>query len=46
MQTGGGLVEYVERFAGLAFAQFLGQLDTLSLAAGKRRRGLAEMNVT
>jgi hypothetical protein len=46
MQAGGGLVQQVEGAAGLAFAQFLGQLDALGLAAGERGGGLAEVDVS
>jgi len=33
MEAGGGLVQYVERVAGGAAAEFLGELDALGLAA-------------
>ena len=45
MQAGGRLVEDVERAAGGAPRQFLGQLDPLRLAARQRRRRLADMDV-
>ncbi len=45
VQAGGWLVQQVKRFAGLALAQFRGQLDALGFAAGKRDGGLAEMDV-
>jgi hypothetical protein len=45
VQAGGGLVEDVERAAGGALAQLLGELDALRLAARERRRRLAELDV-
>ena len=45
VQAGGGLVEDVERAAGLAAAEFAGQLDALGFAAGERGGGLAELDV-
>ena len=45
MQAGGGLVEHVERPAGLPLAQFLRQLDALRFAAGERGGGLPQVNV-
>ena len=45
MQAGGRLVEDVERAAGGALRQFLGELDALRLAARERRRLLADMDV-
>jgi hypothetical protein len=46
VQTGGRLVEDVERAAGVALRQLERQLDALRLAAGKRCRRLAELDVT
>ncbi len=45
MQPGRRLVQYVERLAGGALAELLGELDALRLAARERRRRLAEMDV-
>ena len=45
MQPGGRLVEDVERAAGGALGQFLGELDALRLAARQRRRLLADVDV-
>src|SRR6266702_8282251 len=45
MQAGGGLIEDVERAAGLALGKFAGQFDALGFAAGKRGGGLAERDV-
>ena len=45
MQAGGRLVEDVQRPAGARRHSSLGQLDALGLAAGERRRGLAELDV-
>ena len=45
VQAGRRLVEDVERPAGGALAQLLGELDALRLAAGQRRRRLAEVDV-
>ena len=45
MQARGGLVENVERAAGCAFRQLLGELDALRLAARKRGRLLPDMDV-
>ena len=45
VQAGGRLVEQIERLAGVGARQFGGQLDALGLAAGERRRGLAEREV-
>ena len=45
VQPGGRLVEQIERAAGAPFHQLAGQLDALRLAAGKRRRRLAELQV-
>src|SRR5437879_11617232 len=42
VQSCGGLVEDVERAAGLALGEFARQLDALGLAAGKSCGGLAE----
>src|SRR5207245_1233686 len=46
VQAGGGLVEDVERAAGLALGELASQLDALGLAAGKGGGGLAEGDVT
>src|SRR5208282_1734476 len=45
VQAGGGLVEKVKSFSGLALAQLAGQLDALRFAARQSHRRLAEMNV-
>src|ERR1700694_4390946 len=45
MEAGGGLVEDVERAAGLALRELAGQLDALRFAAGKSCGGLAERYV-
>ena len=45
VQAGGGLVEEVEAAALLAFAEFVGELEPLRLAVGKRVGGLAELEV-
>ena len=45
VQAGGGLVEQIERAAGLALAQFAGQLHALRLAAGERGGALAQVHV-
>ncbi len=43
VQAGRRLVEQVERLAGALLHQLAGQLDPLGLAAGERRRRLAEL---
>src|SRR5207244_3755539 len=45
VQAGGRLVENVEGLTGAAFAQLAGQLDSLGLPTGQRRRRLAELDV-
>ena len=45
VEAGGGLVEDVERAAGGALGEFLGELDALGFAAGERRRLLADVDV-
>src|SRR6266436_5770580 len=45
VQAGGGLVENVERAAGLAFRKLTRELDALGFAAGKSGGGLAEGDV-
>ena len=45
VQAGRRLVEDVERAAGVALGQFARQLHALRLAAGQRRRALAELDV-
>src|SRR5882762_2941595 len=45
VEAGGGLVEDVERAAGLAFRKLAGELDALGFAAGKSGCGLAEGDV-
>jgi hypothetical protein len=45
MQAGGRLVEDVQRAAGGALRQLLGQLDALRLAARQRRRLLADLDI-
>src|ERR1035438_7605103 len=46
VQSGGGLVEQVESLAGLALAEFAGELDALRFASGERDGGLTEVNVS
>src|ERR1700712_5020326 len=46
MQTGRGFVEDVQRFAPLRALQFGGQLDALSLAAGKLRGRLSQPDIS
>ena len=45
VQTGGRLVQDVDRAAGGALLQLAGELHALRLAAGQGRRGLAEPDV-
>ena len=45
VQSGGGLVQKVERLSRLALAEFAGQLDALSLSARQRCGALAEPEV-
>ncbi len=45
VQAGGGLVEQVERAAGLALGEFARQLHALRLAAGERGGALAQVDV-
>jgi hypothetical protein len=45
VQASGRLVEDIKCAAGRAPRELLGELDSLRLAAGERRRRLAEMNV-
>jgi hypothetical protein len=45
VQAGGRFVEDVERAAGGALGQLLGELDALRLAARQRRRLLADLDV-
>src|SRR6185312_6437678 len=45
VQARGWLVEDIQRAAGGALTQLLGELDALRLAAGERRRLLADMDV-
>src|SRR5262245_23896423 len=45
MQSGGGLVEDVQRLARPFFDQLACQLDSLGFAAGERRRWLAQLDV-
>src|SRR5260370_28877161 len=45
VQAGGGLIEDVERAAGLALGKLAGQLDALGFAAGKSCGGLTEGDV-
>ena len=42
VQSRGGLVEDIESFAGIALAEFGGELDALRFASRKRRRRLSE----
>ena len=46
MKPGSRLVQNVDRPAGIAFGQFGRQLDPLAFAAGQRRTGLAELNIS
>src|SRR3989442_4366744 len=46
VQARRGLVENVERAAGLAFGKFARELDALGLASGKSCGGLAERDIT
>src|SRR6266481_7532372 len=45
VQAGGGLIENVERAAGLAFGKLASQFDALGFAAGKSGGGLAEGDI-
>ncbi len=45
VEAGRGLVERVERSAGASLDQLPGELDSLGLAAGERRRRLADLDV-
>ncbi len=45
MQPGGGFIQEINRLPGRAFAEFAGEFDALSLPAGKRGRGLAELEI-
>ncbi len=45
MQAGGGFIQNIQRPPRGPFAQFLGQLDPLRLAAGQGRRLLAHLDV-
>ena len=45
VQPGRRLVQQIQRAAGGPFSQLAGQLDPLRLAARKRRRRLAELDV-
>src|SRR5207247_10491579 len=45
MQSRGGVVEDVERAAGLALGELAGKLDALGFAAGKSSSGLPERDV-
>ena len=45
MQASGGLVEQVQRLAGLTLGEFTGEFDALGFAAGKCDRRLAEMHI-
>ena len=46
VQTGRGLVEDIQRASGRASRQLGRELDALRLAAGERRRGLPEVDVS
>ncbi len=46
MQAGRRLVENIQRLAGCAPGQFLGQLDSLGFAAGKGCCLLTEVNIS
>ena len=45
VEAGGGLVEEIERAAGLALGELAGELHALGFAAGERGGGLAEVDV-
>ena len=45
VQPGGGLVEDVQRLAGLAAAELLGEFDTLGFAARQGGRRLTEVDI-
>ena len=45
MQAGGGFVEDVERYTGVAFGEFQGEFDALGFAAGEGGGGLAKADV-
>src|SRR5690348_1808418 len=46
MESGGGLVEDIERAAGIALGKLQRKLDALGFPARKRGRGLTEADVT
>jgi hypothetical protein len=45
VQSSGRLVKNIERAAGGAFAQLLGEFDALGFAAGQRRRLLTDVDI-
>ena len=45
MQTCRGLIQNIERFAGRALGQFLGEFDPLGLTARQRWRLLANLDI-
>src|SRR5579862_434652 len=45
VQAGGGLVEDIERAAGLPLGEFASQLDSLRFASGESSGGLAELHI-
>lgn len=45
METGGGFVQDVEGFAGIATAEFFSEFDALGFATGEGRGGLAEFEI-
>src|SRR5215471_1126769 len=45
VEAGSGFIEDIESAAGLALGKFTRKFDSLRFAAGKRGRGLAELNV-
>ena len=46
VQAGGRLIEDIDSLPGVAAGQFIGQLDALRFAAGQRRGGLAQLDIT
>jgi hypothetical protein len=46
MESGGGLIEDVERASGIALRQLGRELDALRFTAGERRCALAKVDVT
>ena len=46
MQTGGGLVENIERLTGITFRQFGGEFHALALAAAEGGGGLSQLDIS